>query len=141
MTTTQFENQSLAAVRGLDAEGNVILRYFQAFNRGEYQQVARLFADAGTLHPPFESPVVGPDKIADYLSKEADGMSVSLLSAKAQPLEQGRLQVEVTGKVTALVFKVNVAWCFTLTHHHQIESVRVDLVATLEELLKLRPNS
>lgn len=140
MTTTQFVPQQSATISGLGAEGDVVLRYFQSFNLGEYSQVASLFTEQGMLYPPFEPPVVGPEKIADYLNKEADGMRVSLLSAKAEPLEQGRVQVDVTGKVTALVFKVNVAWRFELTSQHQIESVRVDLVATLEELLNIRPD-
>ncbi|MEM6451432.1 MAG: ketosteroid isomerase family protein [Cyanobacteria bacterium P01_D01_bin.105] len=140
MTTTQFVPEQPATISGLGAESDVVLRYFHSFNLGEYSQVASLFTEQGILYPPFEPPVVGPKKIADYLDKEADGMQVSLLSAKAEPLEQGRSQVDVTGKVTALVFKVNVTWRFELTSQHQIESVKVDLVATLEELLKIRPN-
>ena len=140
MTTTQFVPQQPATVGGLGVESDVVLRYFQSFNTGKYSQVASLFTEQGMLYPPFEPPVVGPEKIADYLNKEADGMQVSLLSAKVELLEHGRVQVDVTGKVTALVFKVNVAWRFELTSQHQIESVKVDLVATLEELLKIRPS-
>ncbi len=44
------------------------------------------------------------------------------------------------GKVAALVFNVNVAWRFTLTPQNQTQSVRVDLLASLEELLKLLPS-
>ncbi len=139
MATLEVIDPQLADVTGLGGESEVVLQYFTLFNRGEYQQVASLFTTEGSLYPPFESPIVGPDKIRDYLGKEADGMSVSLLSAETHPLESGRLQVDVRGKVTALVFKVNVTWCFVLTEDKKIESVRVDLVATLEELLKLRP--
>lgn len=139
MATLEVIDSQLAGVTGLGDDSEVVLQYFTLFNRGEYQQVADLFIAEGSLYPPFESPVVGPDKIRDYLVKEADGMSVSLLSAETNPLESGRLQIDVRGSVTALVFKVNVTWCFILTEDNKIESVRVNLIATLEELLKLRP--
>lgn len=139
MATLNVIDPQLADVNGLGDNTEVVLQYFTLFNRGEYQQVANLFGPEGSLYPPFESPVVGPNEIRDYLVKEADGMSVSLLSAETHLLESGCPQVDVRGQVTALVFKVNVTWCFILTQDNKIESVRVNLVATLEELLKLRP--
>lgn len=139
MTTLDVIDPQLEDATGLGDDSEVVLQYFTLFNQGEYQQVAGLFSAEGSLYPPFEPAVIGPDKIRDYLGKEADGMSVSLLSAETRPLESGRLQVDVQGKVTALVFKVNVTWCFILTAGNKIESVRVDLVASLEELLRLRP--
>ncbi len=139
MSTTQLIDPQLADTTGLDNEAGVVLRYFTLFNLGDYEQVARLFHINGRLYPPFESPIVGPESIADYLTKEADGMTVSLLSAETKSGQDGHLQVDVRGKVTALVFQVNVTWCFILTPDNEIESVRVNLVATLEELLKLRP--
>lgn len=139
MTTLQATDQQFAAVAELGKQSEVILRYFTLFNLGKYQQVADLFTANGRLYPPFESPVVGQERISDYLSKEADGMTVSLLSAEVEPQGDARFQVSVRGSVTALVFKVNVSWCFLLTDDNRIESVRVDLIATLEELLSLRP--
>ena len=141
MATIQLIDQQLADATGLDNQAEVVLRYFTLFNRGEYQQVANLFTVEGSLYPPFEAPVTGPTQIRDYLVKEADGMSVSLLGAETGQLENERLQVDVRGKVTALVFKVNVTWRFILAADNKIESVRINLVATLEELLKLRPES
>ena len=135
MTVLQPVDRQLETV----LEDRVILRYFTLFNLGEYRQVAELFTVKGSLYPPLEPAVVGKDNIASYLLKEAEGMAVSLLSAKTHLREDGRLQVDVRGSVTALVFKVNVVWCFVLTQENEIESVRVDLVATLEELLRLRP--
>ena len=139
MTTAQIIEHQLADIDGLNQETDVVVRYFNLFNLGEYQQVADLFTPEGSLYPPFEAPIIGTAQIADYLVKEAEGMSVSLLSAKTHSLDNGCLQVDVRGEVTALVFKVNVTWCFILTADKWIESVRVNLVATLEELLKLRP--
>ncbi|MFG6104795.1 ketosteroid isomerase family protein [Leptothoe sp. EHU-05/26/07-4] len=141
MATIHLIDQQLADATGLDNQSEVVLRYFTLFNRGEYQQVANLFTVEGSLYPPFEAPVIGPTKIRDYLVKEADGMSVSLLGAETCQLNSERLQVDVRGKVTALVFKVNVTWRFILAADNKIESVRINLVATLEELLKLRPES
>jgi hypothetical protein len=134
MTAVQLSDQRAS----LD-EVPLVSRYFALFNQGEYRQVAALFAPDGSLCPPFESPVVGPVAIATYLIQEADGMQADLLSAQVQPLANGCLQVTVRGKVTALVFKVTVAWQFMLTAQNQIASVQVNLLASLEELLKLRP--
>ena len=139
MTVLQITDQPLAAVAQLGKPAEIVLRYFTLFNLGEYQQVAELFATDGCLYPPFENPVVGREEIAQYLIKEAEGMTVSLLDAEIQSEESTCLQVNVRGNVTALVFKVKVVWCFILTADSKIESVRVDLVATLEELLKIRP--
>ena len=139
MSTIHLIDQQLVDATGLGDESEVVVRYFTLFNLGKYEQVARLFSPDGKLYPPFESPIVGPESIESYLIKEADGMTVSLLSAEIQSDAESCLQIDVRGKVTALVFKVNVTWRFILTSDNKIESVRVDLVATLEELLKLRP--
>ncbi|MEM6251614.1 MAG: ketosteroid isomerase family protein [Cyanobacteria bacterium P01_D01_bin.156] len=139
MSTTHLIEQQLIDAIGLSNESEVVLRYFTLFNQGRYEQVSRLFSSDGRLYPPFESPIVGPENIESYLVKEADGMTVSLLSAEIQLEEDEHLQIDVRGKVTALVFKVNVTWRFIVTSDNKIESVRVNLVATLEELLKLRP--
>ena len=139
MSTTYLIDQQLADAAGLGNESEAVLRYFTLFNLGKYEQVARLFSPDGRLYPPFESPIVGPESIESYLMKEADGMTVSLLSAEARPGEGNHQQIDVRGKVTALVFEVNVTWHFTVTSSNKIKSVRVDLVATLEELLRLRP--
>lgn len=135
----QLIDRRLADCVGLGDEAEAVLRYFTLFNLGEYEQVASLFAQAGKLYPPFESPVVGSENITDYLLKEADGMTVSLLDGETQLGEGDFLHVSVRGQVTALVFEVNVTWNFLVDPNGKIESVRVDLVATLEELLRLRP--
>ena len=137
MTVLQTVDRQIEPV--LEEHASVVMRYFTFFNQGEYAQVANLFIEQGSLHPPFESAVVGRDNIANYLLKEAEGMTVSLLSADVHPQNDNRIQVDVRGSVTALVFKVNVAWCFLLADDNRIESVRIDLLATLEELFRLRP--
>ena len=139
MTVLQATEQPSNNALVLAQHADVVHRYFTLFNLGEYHQVARLFTPRGTLYPPFDSPVVGADSIENYLIKEAEGMEVFLLSAETHRLDDSHLQVDVRGKVSALVFQVNVAWRFILTEAGKIQSVRVDLMATLEELLKFRP--
>ena len=138
MSTQPLELQPLASLISED-ETAVVRQYFSAFNRSEFDTVTALFAESGSLYPPFEPPVVGREAIAVYLAREADGMQASPQRVEASPLEDGRILVDVRGKVTALVFKVNVSWQFVLTASGEIESVRVDLLASLEELLKIRP--
>ena len=140
MTYTQ--SADLSAPESLDSETieTIVRQYFELFNQGEFQQVASLFASGGTLYPPFENPVTGQEAIAAYLNKEADGMTIDPTAIEAHPLEDGSWQVNATGKVTALVFKVNVAWSFIVTAQRELASVRVELKASLQELLKIRPN-
>ena len=138
---TFAQSAARQSLESLDSETMeaVARRYFELFNQGEFQSVAKLFATNGHLYPPFESPVVGREAIAAYLHQEANGMQAEPLTVEACPLEDGTWQVDTVGKVTALVFKVNVAWRFVLTAQCELASVRVDLKASLQELLKIRP--
>ena len=140
MTLVRSKELRPLADKNLEEIEAVVRRYFALFNLGEFEQVADLFAAEGSLYPPFESPVVGKVAIADYLLEEADGMKAELSTAEAYTLEDGSHEVDARGKVATLVFNVNVAWRFTLTPQNQIQSVRVDLLASLEELLKFRPS-
>lgn len=141
MTHAQSVDRSSLALLDSETIETIVRQYFELFNHGEFQEVATLFATEGTLHPPFESAVVGRDAIATYLHKEADGMKAEPQSIEACPLEDGTWQVNAVGKVTALVFKVNVAWSFLVTAQCQLASVRVDLKASFQELLKIRPEA
>jgi hypothetical protein len=113
-------------------------RYFQTFNEGQFADTAQLFAADGQLLPPFEEPIVGPEAIHRYLQQEAEGMqafpkAVEILADASR--DRGFI---VRGQVTAIVFKVNCAWIFELTDQEQIASVRVKLLASMQELLNLR---
>lgn len=118
----------------------VITRYFALFNLGEFEQVADLFAAEGKLCTPFDSPVVGKVNIANYLREEADGMKAKLSNSEAFTLEDGSHRINMRGKVIAPDFTVNVAWSFSLTPQRKIQSVCVDLLASLEGLLKFGPS-
>ncbi len=124
-----------------------IRRYFETANAGEFEKTAALFASNGELVPPFEKPVVGRDAIAHYLTTEATGMEFTPL--KYEQGEADNLEDEtnpsdpfhrslVRGKVKTAVFTVNVAWEFALNEDQEIISVRVKLLAKLNELLRLK---
>ena len=113
--------------------------YFSSFNQGDYLTTSQLFSQEGKLYPPFEEPIQGPTAIAAYLQAEADGMKAAPVRADILPLENNQQRVSVKGKVTALVFKVSVVWDFILDAQCQILAVRINLLASLEELFKIRP--
>lgn len=119
------------------AEG-LIQRYFDSLNAADYEVTASLFAERGVLHPPFEEGVMGPEAIATYLQAEAKGMRLLPREGVAQPLDDGNTQVKVTGKVQTPLFGVNVSWIFLLSPEPAILSVQVRLLASPQELLKLR---
>lgn len=115
-----------------------ILQYFETLNAGKFEATAALFVKSGVMYPPFESPVAGPDAIAAYLHQEAAGMKLYPHQGIIQTLEDGQIQVEVTGKVQTSIFGVNVSWVFWLTPQQQIAAVTIKLLASPKELLNLR---
>ena len=134
-------NPYTTSATGLTIKGisePVVLRYFETLNAGNFSATASLFALEGALHPPFEEPVVGREAIAAYLKAEAEGMTLYPRQGIAETLEDDRIRVEIQGKVKTLVFGVNVAWQFILTPDREILHVQVKLLASLQELLKLR---
>ncbi|MGP1375862.1 MAG: ketosteroid isomerase family protein [Almyronema sp.] len=115
-----------------------LCQYFQTLNQGEFAATAALFAPAGQLQPPFEEPIVGATAIAAYLAKEATNLQLEPLQGDLSPLADGQVQAEIKGKVRTPLFKVNVGWVFILNSQAEIEYVRVRLLASMQELLKLR---
>ncbi|MEM8603650.1 MAG: ketosteroid isomerase family protein [Cyanobacteria bacterium P01_H01_bin.121] len=115
-------------------------RYFEAFNRHDFEAVANLFTSEGMLLPPFEDVVQGRAAIAAYLQQEAEGMCAKPRRALIEAESDLETVIRVEGNVQALVFNVNVRWTFILDPHEHIRSVEVELLASLQELLKLRRN-
>lgn len=115
-----------------------LLTYFSALSAGEFTTVAELFAPAGQMYPPFESPITGPDAIAAYLEQEAIGMELQPQRSTTTETETGDRQVEVRGKVKTSLFTVNVGWLFVLNSQDQILEARIKLLASPQELLNLR---
>lgn len=116
-----------------------ILRYFDSFNAGEFQQCADLFAEDGLLYPPFESAIGGRTAIATYLQQEAKGMKATPRQGNTDFLETGDAEVKVSGQVQTPLFSVNVSWHFVLNGESEILAVRLRLMAALEDLLRLKP--
>ena len=134
-------NSYTTSATGLTIKGiseSVVLRYFETLNAGNFSATASLFALEGALHPPFEEPVVGREAIVAYLRAEAEGMTLYPRQGIVETLEDNQIRVEIQGKVKTLVFSVNVAWQFILTPDREILHVQVKLLASLQELLKLR---
>ncbi|MFN6517961.1 MAG: ketosteroid isomerase family protein [Nostoc sp. CreGUA01] len=116
-----------------------VLRYFETLNAGEFDQTAALFAKDGVMRPPLESDIVGCDAIAAYLKQEAKNIKAYPNTGISDTLENGNIQVQVTGKVQTSWCGVNVLWIFILNQQRQILYTRIKLLASPQELLSLRP--
>ena len=123
------------AIEGISE--SAIINYFNTFNRAEFARTASLFAEDGELLAPFEKPIVGREKIAAYLYREAKGMSV-LPRQGTLDLESERNTYKVVGKVKTSLFSVNVAWFFKINSDAQIAIARIKLLASPQELLGLK---
>jgi hypothetical protein len=117
---------------------SVIISYFTTLNSGEFKGTAALFAENGALYAPFESPIVGREAITNYLEAEAKGMKLLPREGIKETVEEDLQLVKVTGKVETPLFGVNVSWQFLLTPEAEILAAKVKLLASPQELLKLR---
>ncbi len=125
-----------------------VQRYFETANAGEFEKTSALFADDGKLVPPFEQPIIGRDAIAQYLGTEAKGMTFTPIKyEQCEALDPAMSEADVSvslqhclvrGKVKTALFVVNVAWEFSLNKAQEISSVKIKLLAKLNELLKLK---
>lgn len=115
-----------------------IQAYFDNLNRGELQAVSCLFAPDGELHAPFEKPIIGRKAIADYLTAEAKGFVLLPQQIQQQSREDGNTEYQIGGKVQTPLFTVHVGWRFVLNAEQEIALVAVKLLASLQELAKLR---
>ena len=116
---------------------STVANYFATINQSEFTATASLFAEAGELLAPFEQPIVGRAKIADYLSKEAKGMKLIPKQGVLES-ESGQKKYKVLGKVKTSLFSVNVAWYFILNADNQITTAKIKLLASPQELLGLK---
>lgn len=118
----------------------VIQAYFTTFNQGDFAATTSLFAAEAEMHAPFEAPLVGQSAIQAYLEQEASSMEANPEEVTCVALPDGLRQVCVKGTAKALVFNVNVRWTFLLNHQDEIEQVEIKLLASLQELVTLRPS-
>lgn len=116
-----------------------VQQYFETFNAGDFEATANLFAEDGVLHAPFEEPIIGKSSIASYLKTEARGMLLEPQQSASKILEDGTVEIQVSGRVQTPVFGINVGWVFMLNFQQEIVSVTVKLLASPQELLTLRP--
>ena len=116
-----------------------ILRYFEALNGSDFEATAALFAADGAMYPPFESAVVGRDKIFAYLQQEAQSMKLEPHQGISQALDDGQIHVQIIGKVQTSWCGVNASWLFVLDQHRQeIIAVTIKLLASPQELLSMQ---
>ena len=131
---THTDRTEPIAIEGI--EESAIVNYFATINQEEFTETASLFAEDGKMLAPFEKPIVGREKIAAYLIKEATGMKLLPQQGIWETEEEERYKV--LGKVRTSLFSVNVAWYFTLNSDSQLTSARIKLLASPQELLGLQ---
>ncbi|MCP6763061.1 MAG: nuclear transport factor 2 family protein [Fischerella sp. CENA71] len=117
-----------------------ILAYFQTLNSGDFDATANLFANDGVMHPPFESEIMGPEAIANYLKKEALGIKAYPQQGISETLEEALIQFQVRGKAQTSWCGVNVLWQFVLNQQREILYTKIKLLASPQELLKMQRN-
>jgi len=140
METPQSPIDEIATASTESIEGiaePTILQYFQTLNAGAFAETAALFVPDGVMKPPFESKIAGPEAIATYLKQEAEGIRLYPKEGVVEPLPEAR-QVRVSGQVQTSVIRVNVAWMFILNDQDQLISATIKLLASPQELLKMR---
>jgi hypothetical protein len=130
----------IKAIEGIDQP--TIFQYFETFNAEDFEATSQLFAPEGMLQPPFEAMVIGSEAIAAYLQQEAKGFV--LLPQQGQSvldsdvLNRDAAEFLVSGRVQTPWFTVNVAWTFVLNSSQQIVLTKVNLLASLQELMHMR---
>lgn len=122
---------------------STVLKYFAALNADDFETAIALFTPDGALQPPFQKPIVGPDAISNYMRSEAQGLNLMPEKGISETLADGSTQLKVTGVVQTPWFGVNVGmnigWRFLLNPQGKIFFVAIDMLASPQELLNLRP--
>ena len=141
-------SSGFVSVDSIDTLAEATIRtYFESLNAGNFQATTNLFATEGQLLPPFESPIVGQEAIRAYLEAEAQGllalpqeMQACALPEPTSPdaIAPDSTCINVLGKVQTSLFTVNVKWRFQLNAQAEILSVEVKLLASLQDLLRLK---
>ncbi len=120
-----------------------VLSYFKALNADDFEAAIALFTPDGALQPPFQKPLVGREAIAAYMRAEAQGLNIMPQQGISESIPDGAKQIKVTGKVQTPWFGVqvgmNIAWRFLVNPEGKIFFVAIDMLASPQELLNLRP--
>jgi hypothetical protein len=144
MHTISSIDRTLIAISDLQVP--TIHQYFSSLNQLNFEAVANLFAAKGVLYPPFDRGICGRAEIRRYLEAEARDMqalpessTIRFCTSGLQSLDEARSTVyRILGKVKITYFTVNVGWSIELNSDNQILSVRVKLLAELQDLLTLK---
>lgn len=128
-------------IEGIDEPA--VLNYIEAMNSDNFDAAVALFTADGALQPPFQKPIVGHEAIAKYMREEAQGLNMMPQMGISESLENGSKQLKVTGVVQTPWFGVtvgmNIAWRFLINSQGKIFFVAIDMLASPQELLNLRP--
>lgn len=120
-----------------------VLSYIEAMNADNFDAAIALFTPDGALQPPFQKPIVGHQAIAKYMREEAQGLNMMPQQGICEEQKDGSKQLKVTGVVQTPWFGVNVgmniAWRFLINPQGKIFYVAIDMLASPQELLNLRP--
>lgn len=120
-----------------------VLNYIDAMNGDNFDTAVNLFTPDGALQPPFQKPIVGREAIAKYMQEEAQGLNMMPKQGICDIQSDGSKRIKVTGVVQTPWFGVNVgmniAWRFLINPQGQIFFVAIDMLASPQELLNLRP--
>ena len=120
-----------------------VLNYVEAMNADNFKAAVELFTVDGALQPPFQKPIVGREAIAKYMQEEAQGLNMMPQQGICETRPDGSKQIKVTGVVQTPWFGVNVgmniAWRFLINPQGKIFFVAIDMLASPQELLNLRP--
>ena len=116
-----------------------ILRYFTTLNAGNFTHTAELFTEDGVMYPPLESAIIGRDAITSYLHQEAVDIKTEPQKGIIENLNHHHLQIQVTGKAHTSWCSINVLWLFILNPQQKILEAKIELLASPQDLLALRP--
>ena len=79
--------------------------------------------------------MTGRDAIAHYLATEAKGMQAV---PQDVVIQDDQTEIQVTGCAKYAGIKVNIVWTFHLNPAQEITDVYIKLIASPQELLKIR---
>lgn len=119
-----------------------VLSYMNNLNANDFDALIALFADDGGLQPPFQRPITGREAILRFFKEECQNLKLLPECGITESPKDGYTPIKVTGKVQSPWFGakvgMNIAWRFLLNPEGKIFFVAIDLLASPEELIKLK---
>ncbi|MGF1541982.1 MAG: orange carotenoid-binding protein [Pleurocapsa sp.] len=135
----ELASRKSVKIKGI--KNSTVLSYMENMNAFDFESAVALFAQDGSLQPPFEEPIVGKEKILAYMREDCYGLKLIPERGVSEPAEEDFIQIKVTGKVQTPWFDssvfINVAWRFLLDLEGKIFFVAIDVLASAQELLNL----